>query len=69
MRAACAGLPLFAYGAALSLLFSAAFLVPPALRAACRWGDRWVFRRIPGLQAEGLLASSSLGQATPRIAV
>lgn len=60
------GLPLAGYGAALAIVFGAAFLVPPVLFACCRFGGGAV-ARLFGI--EGRLAVANLASAIPRISI
>jgi putative ABC transport system permease protein len=59
-------LPLFGYGAALAVVFGAAFLVPLVLFGAGRLVRRWVARFF---RVEAWLANASLAGAIPRLSI
>jgi putative ABC transport system permease protein len=63
------GLPIFAYVAALALMFGGAFLVPNALWLACLVSGRLTRRFFRGLKVEGMLASANLRGAISRVSI
>ena len=63
------GLPIFGYGAALSLTFAGAFVVPSVLWSACRVVARSAGRLMGRIEVEARLASSSLTGAIPRVSI
>ncbi|HYP29141.1 MAG TPA: FtsX-like permease family protein [Blastocatellia bacterium] len=63
------GLPIFAYLAALSLMFGGAFLVPNALWLACLAGGGFIGRILPGLNVEARLAGANLRGAISRVSI
>ncbi len=60
------GLPLFAYGSAVSIVFGAALLAPAVLYGLGRIGDRVLFKLF---RVEGRLANANLAGSIPRLSI
>lgn len=65
-RGPVAGLPVYGYAAAVSIVFGLAFCVPALLYFLARAGDRVLFRVF---RIEGRLANANLGGSIPRISI
>ncbi|MBK8315343.1 MAG: ABC transporter permease [Acidobacteria bacterium] len=61
-----AGLPVFGYAAALSIVFGLAFLVPAMLFVLVKIGNRLLFRLF---RIEGRLANANLAGSIPRVSI